>query len=138
MRRTQIKFLAAGLVLIAATTYLAVAGVQKGWVYYMQVDQFVAAVQHHDKRVRLCGRVGRDNLQVNPGLLQARFELMGETRQVSVVYRGVVPDTFKANVEVVIEGRLDDAGLFQADLMMTKCASKYQSEEHVKRLENQS
>ena len=33
---------------------------------------------------------------------------------------------FKAGSEVVVEGQADAAGTFQADLMMTKCASKYE------------
>ena len=53
-------------------------------------------------------------------------------------YPGVVPDLFKAGCDVVIEGKLDSAGVFQSDSMMTKCSSKYQAEEHAKRLEGKS
>ena len=56
--------------------------------------------------------------------------LLGETKRVPVAFKGVVPDLFKAGSEVVVEGRLDQGGVFRADSVMTKCASKYESGEH--------
>jgi len=38
----------------------------------------------------------------------------------------VVPDMFKSGAEIVVEGKQDAAGVFQADVLMTKCASKYE------------
>jgi cytochrome c-type biogenesis protein CcmE len=35
---------------------------------------------------------------------------------------------FKAGCDVVAEGNLDRAGVFQSDKLMTKCASKYEGE----------
>ena len=65
--------------------------------------------------------------------LLAKFNLAGESTTLPVVYHGGIPDLFKADSEVIVEGRMDATGLFQADVLMTKCASKYQSEEHAKR-----
>jgi cytochrome c-type biogenesis protein CcmE len=42
---------------------------------------------------------------------------------------------FKEGGDVVVTGKLDEAGVFQATDILTKCASKYQAEEHAKRLE---
>jgi cytochrome c-type biogenesis protein CcmE len=135
MAHAKIKLIIAGVVLASALAYLTYAGVKEGWVYYLEVDAFLAKTQVHDQRVRLCGRVVAENLQSNPAQLSASFGLSGKTQRIPVVYHGVVPDTFKVGCDVVIEGKLDSAGVFQADLMMTKCASKYQAEEHAKRLE---
>ena len=49
-----------------------------------------------------------------------------------VTYAGVLPDLFKPGGEVVVEGRLDAAGTFKADVLMTKCASKYEMKERMK------
>lgn len=136
MTHVRIKMLIVGLVLVASVSYLAVAGVKSGWVYYMHVDDFVQDASFHERRVRLYGLVGEDNLDVQPAMLLATFELRGERDNLSVHYEGVVPDTFKAGGEVMVEGKLDDAGVFQADTLMTKCASKYQSEEHAQRVED--
>lgn len=135
MTHVRIKMLIAGLVLTASVSYLAVAGVKSGWVYYLHVDDFVQDTTYQARRVRLFGLVDTENVQVAPARLTAKFDLRGESNRIPVNYQGVVPDTFKPGGEVMVEGRLDDAGVFQADTLMTKCASKYQSQEHAKRLE---
>lgn len=135
MTHVRIKLLIAGLVLIGSVSYLAVAGVKSGWVYYMHVDDFVQDTSYQERRVRLFGLVGEENVEVQPAMLTATFDLRGETNSLVVHYQGVVPDTFKPGGEVMVEGKLDDTGVFQADTLMTKCASKYQSEEHAKRKE---
>jgi cytochrome c-type biogenesis protein CcmE len=134
MTHIRTKLSIAALVLIVAVGYLGIAGIRSGWVYYVQVDDFVANAQYQDQRVRLCGVVGGDEFLSSPALLTAKFELRGKTAQVPVEYVGVIPSTFKVGCEVVVEGKLAEDGVFRSDFMMTKCASKYQSEDHAKRL----
>jgi cytochrome c-type biogenesis protein CcmE len=122
------KLIAAGVAIGIAVTFLAVAGIREGWVYYLPVDEFVAGDAYHDQRVRLHGLVSSDDLDVSSALLLARFDLKGDERQVRVQYEGVIPDMFQADREVVVEGQLDEAGVFQADTLLTKCASKYEAE----------
>jgi cytochrome c-type biogenesis protein CcmE len=129
MTHFRIKLAVAAVVIALAVTYLAMAGVKKGWVYHMAVDAYVADNQFHNQRVRLCGKVGEENLTSNPGRLTATFVLLGDAQSVPVAYHGVIPDLFKAGCEVIIEGQMDSAGVFKADLMMTKCASKYDAAE---------
>ena len=131
MKPTAIKSLIAGTVVVAAVGYLAFAGMRDGSVqYHMKVDEFVASPQHKAERVRLAGTVAEDGVTLGAGRLGASFVLKGEARQVPVTYAGVLPDLFKPGGEVVVEGRLDGGGTFKADLLMTKCASKYDSTEH--------
>lgn len=135
MSHMKLKLTIASVVLLAAVAYLATAGMKKGWVYYMDVDSFLADEHAQASRVRLAGRVADENLDIRRADLEASFTLLGPHQRIAVVFRGVVPDTFVAGGDVVIEGKRDEAGLFHADILMTKCASKYQAEEHAKRLE---
>ena len=50
----------------------------------------------------------------------------GDGQTIPVVYRGSVPDAFKAGREIVLDGRAA-GGVFQAkaDSLVTKCPSKY-------------
>jgi cytochrome c-type biogenesis protein CcmE len=128
MRAMHIKLTFAGLVLVAGVTYLAVAGAKSGWVYHLPVDQFVTDAQYRTQRVRLCGTVEAEGLVSTPATLTASFSLKGDKQQIPVVYHGVIPEMFQAEREVVVEGRLNDAGVFQADVLMTKCASKYEDD----------
>lgn len=133
MRNMRTKLIVAAVALLAAVSYLAFAGLSEGWVYHVQVDQFVQNSEMRSHRVRLVGMVSPDGLDASPAKLLAKFSLKGEKSAVPVVYRGAIPELFKADSEVIVEGRMDAAGTFQADVLMTKCASKYQSEEHTKR-----
>ncbi|MHC5022498.1 MAG: cytochrome c maturation protein CcmE [Planctomycetota bacterium] len=129
MSTMKLKLLVGGMALAAAVVVLAVAGVREGWVYYLSVDQFVDGEQYRTQRVRLHGVVAATDFQSSPGQLRASFSLDGESAAVPVVYRGVIPDSFQPDREVVVEGRLDEVGVFQADTLMTKCASKYETED---------
>lgn len=135
MNHSRIKLTLAVTGILVAVGYLAAAGLKEGWVYYLEVDDFLTKSAYHDDRVRLCGRVAETGVEVDRTSLVARFDLRGKTQHIAVDYRGVVPDRFEPGADVVIEGRLGAGGVFEADVMMTKCASKYQAEEHAKRLE---
>lgn len=122
---TSRKLWIAGIVLTSAVSYLAYAGARQGWVYYVSVDQFIQDRQQQKHRVRLMGRVSAENLVVEPGKLQACFDLESKLHRLNVNYHGTIPDLFKAGADVVVEGKMNAAGTFEADVLLTKCASKY-------------
>ena len=121
------KLIVASIVLIGAVAYLAAAGMKSGWVYYLEVDRFVSDTQYRTQRVRLHGKVDEADFAVKPGSLTANFKLLGHTQKLPVVYHGQIPDQFQAGREVVVEGRFDQASVFQADVLLTKCSSKYEA-----------
>jgi cytochrome c-type biogenesis protein CcmE len=130
MNRIRTKLIVAGLVLAGAVSYLAFAGVKSGWVYMVEVEQYLADEQFRSQRVRIHGTVGGEELVISRAGLTASFRLHGTggaaERSLPVVYRGNVPEMFGAEKSVVVEGRCDASGVFQADVLMTKCASKYE------------
>ena len=128
MGHVRTKLIIAGLVLAGSLTYLVAAGVKSGWVYFLEVDAFLADNEYRGQRVRLHGTVGDDNIDVSEAGLTAAFDLLGETGQLPVRFEGIVPDTFEAGTAVVVEGRLAESGVFEANVLMTKCASKYDEE----------
>lgn len=128
MNAIKLKMLVAGATILAAVSALAVMGVREGWTYFLPVDQFLADEARHTQRVRLHGVVSAENLKVGAADVGASFTLTSNGATLPVRFVGVVPDMFQADREVVVEGRLDDAGVFQADVLMTKCASKYTSD----------
>lgn len=128
MRAARTKMLVATVTIAAAATVLAVAGMSKDWVYYLSVDEY-SSVEHQGRRVRLHGTVSDQAFEVAPAQLTASFDLQGEQTTLRVVFNGVVPDQFKVGREVVVEGTVDEAGVMQADTLLTKCASKYEEGE---------
>jgi cytochrome c-type biogenesis protein CcmE len=128
MNHMRMKLIVGGLAILVAAAVLAMAGVRDGWVYSLTVDEFLSGERYHDQRIRLEGVVSIENLEADRGLLHAEFDLLGAIGSIRVEYNGVVPDMFKPGHDVLVEGRLDDSGVFQADTLMTKCASKYESD----------
>ena len=126
MTHMRLKLSIAGLVLLSAVGYLAFAGMQKGWVYTLGVDQYIASPDSQTKRIRLCGKVAEEKFDVRKSQLAASFLLKGEQQTLAVSYKGVIPDMFKAGSDIVVEGQRDSSGTFQADVLITKCASKYE------------
>ncbi len=129
MSRSRAKLLVGGSVILVAVGFLAFAGVREGWVYYLPVDEFVAEQAVQDRRVRLHGTVSGEGLEMNATMLTAKFDLRGEVSSLRVEYTGVVPDMFQAERDVVVEGELGEDGVFKADVLLTKCASKYEAED---------
>lgn len=117
----------AGVVLAGAVGYLAYAGAKQGWVYYVPVDQYIKDKDQQKHRVRLMGNVAEEGLEIQGAQLRARFGLTANGATVPVMYKGTIPDLFKPGAEVVVEGKMNATNTFEADVLLTKCASKYDS-----------
>ena len=84
-------------------------------------------LRKHDGRVTLGGIVvGRPAGNAHEGGLRFRLRDRAGTATVAVVYRGSVPDLFRRNREIAVDGTLRN-GVFVAvpDTLVTKCPSKY-------------
>ena len=139
MTHIRTKLAIAAVVLAAAIGYLASAGIKSGWVYFMEVDQFLSDASHNNSRVRLHGSVGPEQFASNSAQQSAKFELLGKSKSIVVNYSGSIPDQFAVGRNVVVEGCLAEDGTFAADVLMTKCASKYDpNSPHAKGAEQKS
>lgn len=122
------RFLIGGIVVFLAIGYLGFIGWRGGAAYYYQVNELLGQGSSvYDQTVRVNGQVAPGSLQQEAGGFNLKFTIVdvdgGES--IPVVYRGVVPDSFKVGNEVVVEGHLDATGIFQAQTLMPKCSSKY-------------
>lgn len=128
-----------GLVGVAlVVTYLVWTGVSDTMVYYVTPHELMARVAEDpsfkDVGVKVSGKVVPGSHEEVRGELLHRFTVRDiEDASVTfpVEYRDVLPDTFSdsedMSVDVVVEGRFDDAGVFQATTVLTKCGSRYEA-----------
>ena len=124
------KLILAGLVVAATTAYMAYLGAAESWQYYLTADECLEKRQElTGKRLRVSGQVAAGTLQDDYPAQQVTFALAGTDGTLPVDFRGTVPDNLAEGIEVVAQGRLDAAGTLQADKLLTKCASKYASEQ---------
>jgi cytochrome c-type biogenesis protein CcmE len=135
MKRER-KFLAGGAGLLAVVGYLMVTGMKESMIYYHTPDELAAKVAadptYRDSGVKVGGRVVPGSVAFDPRTLDLRFDVVdivtGQTTY-AVHYQGPLPDTFEEGRDVVIEGRLSDAGHFEATTVLTKCGSRYEAQE---------
>ena len=88
-----------------------------------------AELPGHTGKVSLTGNViGPISGDAHRGGLRFELRQIGGTATVPVVYTGSVPDLFRANRHVVVDGQLE-RGVFVAvpGSLVTKCPSKYQA-----------
>ncbi len=122
------KFIIGGFVIFAVIGYLGYTGFMGSASYYYTVSEFMASkAAANGETVRVNGEVVPGSVEQEAGGQTIKFAIVDEKASLNVVYTGVVPDTFKAGNEAVVEGHLDSAGMFKADTLMPKCASKYAS-----------
>ncbi len=127
-RKTILKIAVGILVIGGGIGYFMYQAMQSSWAYYYSVDDFStagAAVQ--GQTFRLAGRVKPGSIERDLEHVTLRFTLAGAKAELPVQYKGVTPDNFVEDREVVVEGRLASGGVFQADTLMTRCESKYQA-----------
>ena len=109
-----------------AIAYLGFMGFQSSATYYYTVSELMEQGSSiYGENVRVNGQVSPGSIEQESGGLILRFSIIDGEKSLPVVYRGVVPDSFKPDSEVVIEGHLNANGIFQANTIMTKCPSKY-------------
>ncbi len=128
MKRKTIVKTIIGVVLIGGgMTYFIFHAMQSSWSYYYTVDDFTAddspAVKNHS--IKIAGRVKQGSIVRDLQKVSLNFTLTGSKTELPVQYKGTAPDNFAEDREVVVEGRLDTTGMFQAVMLMTKCESKY-------------
>lgn len=128
MNVTRVKFLIAGVLLVGAVVFLVSAGLGAGKAYYMDVDEFLADKEYRDKRVRLQGTVAEEDLVTDADTATTTFQLLGKEGSLTVSYKGIPPDLFKAGGQVIVGGRMGDEDVFEATELITQCPSKYTDE----------
>ena len=120
------KFLAGGLVILAALGYLVYAGVSQSVVYFVTPSELSAAPVT-GKAYRLGGMVKPGTLTWQPQSLELSFTLSDGQASVPVRHRGTPPDLFAEGRGAVVEGTWTADGYFKAGLIMAKHSEEYKA-----------
>jgi len=141
------KFTAGAFVVATGLFYLFLTGFQQSSSTHMTLQSLTKAAQEDGlkgERIQLGGST------VVPGSIQwdkyqssAAFDITDGERIMRVQYVGnaVLPDTFKDEALVVLEGEYVAANnSFDAEVVFAKCPSKYEGQDydgHVQAMKNQ-
>jgi len=122
------KLTLAGLVVASVTCYMAYLGASSSWQFYLTVPECIDhARDMAGQRVRVSGTIAAGTLVISSDRQEARFSLSEAGRTMPVVCKGPLPDDLspEKSMDVVVEGRVDEACAFRGDKLITRCASKY-------------
>jgi cytochrome c-type biogenesis protein CcmE len=94
--------------------------------YYKYVDEVVGSqTDWTGKKLQVHGYVVPGSIGKKRDRLEYQFDIQRNGKTLRAYYNGIVPDTFKADSEVVLTGQLAPHG-FVATEMTAKCPSKYE------------
>ncbi len=129
MLKNQLKFIVAIVIIVGALSYLVFAGVKETMVYYLTVSELESKTPSiYGTRVRVSGVVVPNTIEKGiDGSI--KFQIAGGNRSINVFYDGIIPDIFRDEVEAVVEGKYFSNGEFQADVLLAKCPTKYESDD---------
>jgi cytochrome c-type biogenesis protein CcmE len=131
MGTRNIPILLGGFLIAAGIIYLVCVAMQGSTVYYLTIEEFLQQrPAPSDQGLRIAGVVASGSIRRQPQAASVSFELRGVSGddRLKVVYTGTIPDLFRENARVVLEGEYQpDDQTFHAVTLMTSCPSKYQS-----------
>jgi cytochrome c-type biogenesis protein CcmE len=135
-RRPNPRFYVGLVGVTLVITYLIWTGVSQTMVYYLTPTEFMERIDEdptfREVGVKVSGRLVLNSYE-KLGMNQHRFritDLKDPSTVMVVEYFDALPDTFNdqmPDTEVVAEGLLRDDGTFEANLVLTKCGSRYEA-----------
>jgi len=136
MKKSNRKVVVAVLVMVASVSFLIYRGLAETSVYYMTVSELKTSSLGMqigpDQSVRVGGLVVDGDIDYNQRDLVLRFSIKDESNPnevIQAIYKGAKPDAFEPEIEALLEGTYDrEKNLFQAETLLVKCPSKYESE----------
>jgi cytochrome c-type biogenesis protein CcmE len=150
----RIKFVFAGLLIVAAVTYLIVSSTGSTAHYFLTIEELQAMGNDaYSRNVTVSGAVLGDTIVYDssrprvtftvvqvPGdpeeverggglaaVLHAAVNNLGAPR-LEVVYDDVKPDLLQHEAQAIMRGQLGEDGRFYADEVLLKCPTRYEEE----------
>ncbi len=132
-KRARTRLIGVTAIILIAVAAIFLAGGNKTAAYYKTVAEAAEDSKLVGERVKVGGAVvnGSWDKKSNPMTFTIRDEgdEEGSGPTVKVVYNGAVPSTFGDGVVAIVTGDLSKDQVIEADEMITKCPSKYESAE---------
>jgi cytochrome c-type biogenesis protein CcmE len=95
-------------------------------IEYLTIDEIVAS--DSQSRVKMGGIIQDGSIVIDESdQFSATFVVEQDESSLAVSYYGTRPDLFKGGIEVIVEGNMQ-GDIFVADIVQTKCASRYEGD----------
>ncbi|MBK9521931.1 MAG: cytochrome c maturation protein CcmE [Rhodocyclaceae bacterium] len=122
-RHKRAAIIAGGLVSIALAATLALNALDSNIALYITPSEVAAGKAPQGKAFRIGGMVKDGSMVRND--MTVRFVITDTVKEIPVAYTGILPDLFKEGKGAVVQGKLDQSGLFTASEVLAKHDENY-------------
>ncbi|MCH7712024.1 MAG: cytochrome c maturation protein CcmE [Chloroflexi bacterium] len=130
----RVRFLILGTVVVLSLGYMIYAAFPGNALYFLTVSEFMERDAVQDGRIlRVSGKLVEGSFLRQDQSTLSHFQLTDEGagldgQQLRASYVGVLPDLFfNPHSEIILQGSYGTDNVFQADDILVKCPSKFQS-----------
>ena len=135
-RTRRLAIVGSGLLAFAVAALLVVNALRSNLVFFFSPSQVAASAAPRNAAFRIGGLVEAGSVQRGGGDgLTVRFVVTDLAQRVPVSYRGLLPDLFREGKGVVVAGRLQADGSFEATQVLAKHDENYMPPEAAAALE---
>lgn len=114
---------------------LALSALQQNINLFYTPTQIANGEAPRDTRIRAGGMVEKGSVKRSSDSLQTDFVVTDYAARVTIRFHGILPDLFREGQGIVAMGKIDDAGLLQADEVLAKHDENYMPPEVKQALE---
>ncbi|MCY1282814.1 Cytochrome c-type biogenesis protein CcmE [compost metagenome] len=134
VRKKRLYIVLAIVAGVGVAVALALSALQQNINLFYTPTQIANGEAPQDTRIRAGGMVEKGSLKRSADSLDVEFVVTDFAREVTVKYRGILPDLFREGQGIVALGRLDANGVLTADEVLAKHDEKYMPPEVTKAL----
>ena len=126
------KFLLGAGVIVVSVGLLMAQGVKQFGQYSLKPSELAERVARdpslHGTGLKMEAKVVPGTIKRDVATQTIEFTVTDGIQSYPVTYHGLAPDTFtdQQEIEVVVEGRLGQDGVFRATTLLAKCGSRYE------------
>ena len=113
------------LAFFGLTVFLILQAFEQNIRFFVTPSDLEARALTGNEQFRLGGLVETGTVLREEGTLKIGFTVTDGGASIVVEYEGILPDLFREGQGVVVEGQLDDNGIFQATTVLAKHDENY-------------
>ena len=122
-RHKRAAIIVGALASIALAATLTLSALDSNIALYITPSEVLAGKAPQGKAFRVGGMV-KDGSMVRTDMT-VRFIITDTVKEIPVAYTGILPDLFKEGKGAVVQGKLDQSGLFTASEVLAKHDENY-------------
>ena len=124
-RHKRIALIVGGLAVLGLVVALVLNAFQSNLVFFFSPTQVAAGEAPRGSSFRIGGMVKEGSIQREADGVTLRFVVTDTEKDMTVAYKGILPDLFREGKGAVAQGRLRDDGVFAASEVLAKHDENY-------------